>query len=119
MPFAPPKHCPAGHPPFAGRVCPVCEASRRAASEARRPSAQARGYDSAWSRASKGFLASHPNCTGCGAPATVVDHVQPHRGDRRLFWDKSNWAALCTSCHGRKTAGQDGGFGNPCRSGRA
>ena len=23
--------------------------------------------------------------------ATVVDHIRPHRGDKELFWDKSNW----------------------------
>jgi predicted ATPase len=25
--------------------------------------------------------------------ATVVDHVMPHRGDQRLFWDEANWGA--------------------------
>ncbi|MCG8990866.1 HNH endonuclease [Laribacter hongkongensis] len=31
--------------------------------------------------------------------ATVVDHITPHRGDQRLFWDSSNWQPLCASCH--------------------
>lgn len=31
--------------------------------------------------------------------STVVDHVIPHRGDDVLFWDESNWQALCKSCH--------------------
>lgn len=35
--------------------------------------------------------------------ATVVDHITPHRGDERLFWDESNHQALCAACHnGRK-----------------
>jgi 5-methylcytosine-specific restriction protein A len=37
-------------------------------------------------------------------PATIVDHVVPHRGDQRLFWDQGNWAPACKSCHDRKTA---------------
>ena len=37
-------------------------------------------------------------------PATVVDHVVPHRGDQRLFWDESNWAPACKPCHDAKTA---------------
>ncbi|MGM9590559.1 MAG: HNH endonuclease signature motif containing protein, partial [Faecousia sp.] len=36
-------------------------------------------------------------------PATVVDHIIPHRGDRKLFWDESNWQPLCKDCHNRKT----------------
>ncbi len=45
------------------------------------------------------------NCLSKGilAPATVVDHIVPHRGDRALFWDENNWQALCKSCHDRKT----------------
>lgn len=35
--------------------------------------------------------------------ATVVDHIKPHRGDNKLFWDKSNWQSLCKSCHDKKT----------------
>jgi 5-methylcytosine-specific restriction protein A len=44
--------------------------------------------------------------------ATVVDHIIPHKGDKRLFWDIKNWQPLCASCHGIKTAKEDGGFGN-------
>ena len=36
-------------------------------------------------------------------PATVVDHIVPHRGDPRLFWDEKNWQPLCKECHDRKT----------------
>jgi 5-methylcytosine-specific restriction endonuclease McrA len=65
------------------------------------------------------FLRAHPlcECDECKAQgrvlaASVVDHRVPHRGDMRLFWDSSNWQALSKSCHDRKTARDDGGFGN-------
>lgn len=32
-------------------------------------------------------------------PATVVDHIQPHRGDSALFWSESNWQSLCAPHH--------------------
>jgi 5-methylcytosine-specific restriction protein A len=55
------------------------------------------------------YLYRHPLCVNCHdqgylEPATVVDHIQPHRGDQALFWDPSNWQALCKTCHDRKTA---------------
>ncbi|WP_349262323.1 HNH endonuclease signature motif containing protein [Geminicoccus sp.] len=118
MPMAPPRHCPKpGHPPFVGAGCPACTAARRAAVEAKRPSARARGYYSKWEAARRGFLSAHPTCA-CGKPATTVDHVVPHKGSPSLFWSRSNWSAVCASCHSRKTAGADGGFGHPIRSAR-
>ncbi|MFR8915662.1 MAG: HNH endonuclease, partial [Oscillospiraceae bacterium] len=73
-----------------------------------RGSAAERGYDAKWRRARKRFLRSHPLCANCLSqgvltPATVVDHIVPHRGDRALFWDEKNWQPLCKSCHDRKT----------------
>jgi 5-methylcytosine-specific restriction enzyme A len=75
----------------------------------RRPSAARRGYGPRWRRARAAHLARHPLCVRCAAagrlaPATVVDHVVPHRGDLTLFWNKANWAALCKRCHDAKTA---------------
>jgi 5-methylcytosine-specific restriction endonuclease McrA len=35
----------------------------------------------------------------CGNAATVVDHIIPHKGDRKLFWSRANWQPLCVSCH--------------------
>jgi predicted kinase len=35
----------------------------------------------------------------CGQPASVVDHIIPHRGDQAKFWDSANWQSLCTRCH--------------------
>ena len=51
-------------------------------------------------------------CVRCMAegryvPATVVDHIQPHRGNTVLMWDESNWQALCKRCHDRKTRKED------------
>ena len=71
-------------------------------------SAAARGYDARWQRARKIFLSRYPLCAECQkngilTPATVVDHIIPHRGDRNLFWDENNWQPLCKSCHDRKT----------------
>jgi len=78
-----------------------------------RPSSARRGYGGKWQRESKAFLAANGGklCV-CKRPATVVDHIKPHRGDMKLFWDRGNWQPLCGSCHSRKTARQDGGFGN-------
>jgi len=41
---------------------------------------------------------------GCGRieedeAMLVADHVVPHRGDRRLFFDLGNLQTLCKSCH--------------------
>lgn len=57
-------------------------------------------YDYRWQQARAVFLLDHPLCIECKKsgkvePATEVDHVVPHRGDRVLFWDSSNWQALC------------------------
>ena len=62
----------------------------------------------AGARPTAAFLQRNPLCNECMkhgrlTPATVVDHVIPHRGDQKLFWDEANWQALCKSCHDRKT----------------
>jgi 5-methylcytosine-specific restriction protein A len=31
--------------------------------------------------------------------ANVVDHNIPHQGNQELFWDESNWQALCKQHH--------------------
>ena len=74
-----------------------------------RPSAARRGYGPRWRRARAAYLARHPLCADCRAQgrvvqATVVDHVVPHRGNQKLFWDESNWAPACKPCHDAKTA---------------
>ena len=32
-------------------------------------------------------------------PASVVDHITPHKGDQALFWDEANWQSLCAPHH--------------------
>lgn len=85
-----------------GATCP-CQAARKAARDARadkkRGTSSQRGYTGAWDKARKEFLARHRWCRRCGAPASVVDHVIPHRGDQAIFWDKTQWQPLCTPCH--------------------
>jgi 5-methylcytosine-specific restriction protein A len=73
-------------------------------SSAPRKTAAQRGYGGRWQKARETYLRQHPLCVdhqrrGYIVPATVVDHVVPHRGDQRLFWDKSNWQSLCKTCH--------------------
>jgi 5-methylcytosine-specific restriction protein A len=29
----------------------------------------------------------------------LCDHIEPHRGDDRLFWDENNLQTLCKGCH--------------------
>ncbi|MFW0778491.1 MAG: HNH endonuclease [Rickettsiales bacterium] len=57
---------------------------------------------------SKLYLKANPlcvceECKGKVVPAQVVDHIRPHRGDERLFWDESNWQPLAKVCHDKKT----------------
>ncbi len=75
-------------------------------------SAGSRGYDSRWRKARKKYLECHPLCVECMkegryTKATVVDHIVPHRGDQRLFWDRDNWQALCEYHHNVKTGRED------------
>lgn len=115
MPARAPSRCPCGVVTPSGSLCP-CRARRRQAvkaqADARRPNAAARGYCPKWTAARKDFLAEHPRCVRCEAPSTVVDHITPHQlaaartEDQRaaalkLFWRRSNWQALCTTCHSR------------------
>lgn len=117
LPWQPKKPC--AHPGCGalveGRYCPAHERERQKAVDAARPTASERGYGSRWQKARATFLQRHPLCAECErvgrvTAASVVDHVVPHKGDQRLFWDTSNWQPLCTTCHGRKTATQDSGF---------
>ena len=72
-------------------------------------------YNWRWAKYSKSRLRKYPLCVEClkngkTTPATVTDHVDPHKGSRHKFWDKKNHASLCKKCHDRKTA-TEGAFG--------
>jgi 5-methylcytosine-specific restriction protein A len=83
-----------------------------------------RGYTYKWQQARAGYLSSHPFCVFCLREqgitttetdeqlaqlatkgigrlpfASVVDHIEPHRGDMTRFWNKTNWQSLCTTHH--------------------
>jgi 5-methylcytosine-specific restriction protein A len=112
MPTAPLRPCP--HPRCAVLTRGgLCRAHQRAR-------ARAGLYDTRWSAYSQQFLAEHPHCgdradglpptadSACRAehrqaPATQTDHITPHGGDLRRFWDRRNHQALCAACHARKT----------------
>ena len=84
-----------------------------------RGTATERLYDWRWRKAAKSFLQRFPLCgqrprgvapvmSRCYLEARVtaavqVDHVEPHRGDLRKFWDEENWQALCRTCGARKS----------------
>lgn len=105
---------PCDHPGCAMLIEPgakYCERHKALHPEAIR-SASSRGYTSRWQRVSKAYLRKHPLCVECMkqgryTKATVVDHIVPHRGNQKLFWDQSNWQSLCKPCHDKKTWGED------------
>ena len=64
-----------------------------------------------------GQLARRPWCQcphhkGQKVPANVVDHIIPHRGDTRLFYDSSNLQSMTKRCHdSMKQSQEKGGHG--------
>lgn len=97
MPTSPPTF----KPPWLPRVAVRRQQHRE--HDQRRGSARERGYDARWEKARAQHLASHPLCVCCSAngvvePATVLDHIVPHKGDQSLFWDPNNWQGLCEWC---------------------
>lgn len=58
-----------------------------------------------WQAIRSDVLTRSPQCVMCQGdgrttPATVCDHVIPHRGDEVRFWN-GPFQALCASCHNR------------------
>lgn len=103
MPVRAPRVCGlCGGVHLSGERCPkakVQDRERKARFDAKRPCARTRGYTRTWDAERKAYLKTHPTCARCGEPASVVDHVIPHKGDDRLFWDRTNWQPLCRHCH--------------------
>ena len=100
MPQKPKRPCRyPGCPGFCEQGQVFCKDHRMYSDDRLRGGASARGYDTRWREARAIFLKQHPLCAFCQAegkivPATVVDHIIPHRGDQRLFWDQTNWESL-------------------------
>jgi 5-methylcytosine-specific restriction protein A len=78
-----------------------------------------RGYDATWRRLREQHLRRNRACVGviegqrrpCGEWATDVDHIVSVRDapERRL--DPTNLRSLCHSCHSRRTALDQSGWG--------
>ena len=102
-----------------GGYCAVHKREVKKQVEERRESSTQRGYGYKWQQAREQFLREHPlcECPECKAGelrvivATVVDHRIPHKGDKKLFWDRKNWQAMSKPCHDKKTAKEDGRWG--------
>ena len=109
------------------RFCESHEAAASKMDRDRRGTSAERGYDARWRKYRAAFLGRYALCgmrspetnrriivggiewSECKKrrvvrPAEQVDHIIPHRGDFRLFWDSSNHQALCASCSNAKSA---------------
>jgi len=98
------------------RLCSTHAKQQQRRQDQERSTAAERGYDYRWQKYRKAYLAAHPLCVEClnhdrVTAATVVDHIKPHRGDQKLFWDPKNHQSLCKPCHDSKTARTDGRWG--------
>lgn len=92
MPMAPNTARPKGFVPYAARA-------------QQRPSARARGYDSAWEALRKQMIEASPACVTCGSTDRLnVDHKisVAEAPERRL--DPTNLQVLCQSCHSGRTS---------------
>ena len=88
----------------------------RAQYDSQRGSAAKRGYGAPWKKLRAMYLMSHPLCVdpdnvhgSVVVTATEVDHIKPKVQGGMDEWE--NLQALCKSCHSRKTAVEDGGYG--------
>lgn len=112
-----PRICGCGKKVPSGTLC-ACQVKKRAAADAKRPSARARGYDNKWDKARAAYLAKPENkycACGCGRLADMIDHKIAPKGNMKLFWSVSNWQPYNQICNKRKAIRYEGGFGNPIR----
>lgn len=92
--------------------CPVHRRSPTKRCDSKRPNAYRRGYTKRWARLRKMVLARDNHiCVihGCNNLATEVDHIRPKTAGGTDA--PENLQSLCKSCHSKKTAKEDGGFG--------
>ena len=81
----------------------------------KRPSSSAMGYGSQWRKLRAFILNREPLCRHCAENghtelASDLDHIVPKAQGGTD--DPDNLQPLCHSCHSRKTATEDGGFGH-------
>ncbi|WP_407864519.1 HNH endonuclease [Phyllobacterium phragmitis] len=110
MPYAAPSIRSCGCVVASGERCQhmiARDRERKARHDAQRPTARERGYDSKWREVREQFLKANPHCAMCGNPATVVDHIIPHRGGKCLFWHLPNLQPLCMPCHSSRKQSQE------------
>jgi len=98
--------CACGYRVAGGTLC-ACQKRKQAA----RPTASQRGYGTDWQALRA--ATPHTPCKGCSRPWKSGFHLD-HKLARNAGGtdDASNLHWLCHSCHSRKTAKQDGGFGH-------
>jgi len=69
-----------------------------------------RGYTYRWQKRREAQLSEHPLCAYCDrkgivTPATIADHITPHRGNAALF--DGPLQSLCTTCHSSDKAREE------------
>ena len=108
MPWAVPSACVVPGCPGHGTVKGRCRA--HALTEADRPNQDVRRWyrTARWARLRDQVRARNPLCIHCERAGRIegwtdVDHIVPHRGDPRLFWDVDNLQGLCAGHHAEKT----------------
>jgi 5-methylcytosine-specific restriction enzyme A len=91
--------------------CNFCEQKRQQVHNATRDKSDKAWYDSpAWEYIRTIQLAKFPWCEVCNKLAKHVDHIIPRK--KGGSDEPDNLQSLCLPCHSRKTAKEDGGFGN-------
>lgn len=93
-----------------GHLCAGHERRRKRGVDARRGTANQRGYGPEWQRIREQYLKDNPFCVVCGQPAVEVDHIIPLRQGGTNEHD--NLRPLCKTHHSQRTASEGGGFGN-------
>lgn len=74
---------------------------------------------SRWKRVRAYQLTTEPLCRMCAqlgrrVPASVADHIEPHRQDVTAFWN-NELQSLCKTCHdSHKQAQEKGGYLRGC-----
>ena len=62
-----------------------------------------------WRRLRHYQLLKEPLCKYCAdigqiTPATIVDHIEPHKGNEALMFNADNLQSLCKQCHDKVKA---------------
>lgn len=102
-------HCQGQCPEFVqkGR-CQPCQRHYEAQHKGRQGN---KGSGSRWKRFRIAYLKRNPFCVKCGNEATVIDHLNGQGRAGVDAFKEWNCQPMCATCHNRKTATEDGGFG--------